>query len=777
MGSAPKKILWAVSCLFLVFTSPAYGQLGRGELCISVLDPDGRDLPSPAVLFSQASQFRQVAQTGAEIPCPFRSVPFGVYRLQIDRPGFASYSEIIELRSEIPIQRIVRLQLTPIQTEITVTDSATLLDTHRTGSMYYIGAEALRESASRAPGRAVLELVNTQPGWLLEANGVLHPRGSEYDTQYVIDGLPVTENRSPAFAPELDADEIQSMNVMTATYPAEYGRKLGGVIEVTTKADVRPGLHGKAVAGGGSFGSENGYISGQYGWGRNNAAVSLEGAHTERYLDPPVEENFTNRATHAGMSARWERDFSAKDRLQLSARRGATRFLVPNELVQEAARQRQDRNSEENSGQVAWTHVVSPRLLASIRGMVQDVSANLWSNPQSTPIQPGQQRGFRQGYANGSLSWHRGAHELKVGTDALFGSIDEAFSYRITNRRLFDRDTPRTFRFSGSAQDREQAAYLQDLYRIGNWTVSAGVRWDHYRLLVSDTAVSPRFGVSWFWPAAGIVFRASYDRAFQTPAIENLLLASSPAVAQLNDNALRLPVPPSRANFYQAGMAKAFWGKVRLEANYFRRNIRDFSDDDVLLNTGVSFPIAFASAQIAGAEAKLEIPAWGRFSGFLSYSNMTGFGRRPVTGGLFLGEESADLLRSRGQFPVSQDQRNSARARVRYALGPRVWTAAQAWYGSGLPVVENTDFNRVSGAYGPRILERVNLERGRVRPSFALDLSGGCELWKREKRSLRLQADLLNVTNRLNVINFAGLFSGTALAAPRSGTLRLQAEF
>jgi hypothetical protein len=34
-----------------------------------------------------------------------------------------------------------------------------------------------------------------------------------------------------------------------------------------------------------------------------------------------------------------------------------------------------------------------------------------------------------------------------------------------------------------------------------------------------------------------------------------------------------------------------------------------------------------------------------------------------------------------------------------------------------------------------------------------------------------------NVTNRLNVINFAGLFSGTAVAAPRSATVGLQIEF
>jgi len=48
---------------------------------------------------------------------------------------------------------------------------------------------------------------------------------------------------------------------------------------------------------------------------------------------------------------------------------------------------------------------------------------------------------------------------------------------------------------------------------------------------------------------------------------------------------------------------------------------------------------------------------------------------------------------------------------------------------------------------------------------------------KTSKRSVRLQADARNVTDRLTVINFAGLFSGTALAPPRSFAIRLRADF
>jgi hypothetical protein len=51
-------------------------------------------------------------------------------------------------------------------------------------------------------------------------------------------------NRSPAFAPALNADDVESMRVLTASYPAEYGRKMGGIVEVTTQKNVTTGLHG-----------------------------------------------------------------------------------------------------------------------------------------------------------------------------------------------------------------------------------------------------------------------------------------------------------------------------------------------------------------------------------------------------------------------------------------------------------------------------------------------------------------------------------------------------
>ena len=776
MGAAVKCNWWVV-LLVLLFAAAVRAQNDTGELRLTVTDPAGLAVPCSAELISNSNQYRRTFTTDPDGKVTAKRLPFGIYRLRIQQGGFAPSSELLEIRSAIPLEHRVTLAIASIETTVVVTDTGTLIDPHSTGANHRIGSEELRDRPAGQPGRSVVDMVSAQPGWILEANAVLHPRGSEYQTQYVVNGIPMTDNRSPSFAPEIEADDVQSMNVLTANFPAEYGRKLGGIIEVTTARDARQGLHGKVVASGGSFDTADGYAMTQYGWGRNTLSLSGDAARTDRFLDPPVEQNYTNQGTTSSFASHYERDLSDSDRLGVVFRREQSRFLVPNEQVQQDAGQRQDRDSYETLGQVSYQHIFSPVWLADFRGMVRDLSASLWSNPLATPILAAQDRGFREGYVKGTVSAHLGHHELKAGVESDFGSVREGFTYRIADPTMFDPNTPAQFGFSGRRQDREQALFVQDLLRLGNWTLSAGLRWDHYRLITDESAFSPRLGVAWYWKAADAVLHASYDRVFQTPAFENILLASSAAVAALNDNVLRLPVRPSLGNFYEAGFTKGLFQKLRIEANYFRRNMSNYADDDVLLNTGVSFPIAFRKADIHGVEVKLEVPRWGPVSGSVSYSNMLGVGYLPVTGGLFLGDNANTVLNSTNRFPVTQDQRNTVHSRVRYQIVPRAWVALGVSYGSGLPVEFDGTRGDAIAQYGQRIVDRLNLDRGRVRPSFSLDASAGVDLWKTDRHSLRVQGDVMNLTNRLNVINFAGLFSGTAIAAPRSFSLRLTTEF
>ncbi|MGC9951109.1 MAG: TonB-dependent receptor [Bryobacteraceae bacterium] len=755
-----------------------FAQAAIGELRITVKDPSGLPLQCRAEVVSQANQYVRSFDTNAEGQVVARRLPFGLYTIKVSRSGFAPASQLIDIRSAIPMDLTVVLGIGPVKTTVEVSSDATLVDPSDVSSANRIGNATLQDRLTAQPGRSLGELVNQEPGWLFEANGILHPRAEEYQTQYVVDGIPLTDNRSVAYAPDFDANSVQEMSVYTAGFPAEYGRKMGGVIEVETQRDTRQGFHGNAVLSGGSFDTAGAYFEGQYGWNKNTFTLSASGTSTDRYLDPPVLQNYTNHGTLEDFMAHYERDLSEKDRIGIVLRREQSRFLVPNEIVQEQAGQRQDRDNFESAAQFSYEHIFSSNVLGDFRAMVRDITAGFWSNDLSTPMIAGQDRGYHEEYVKGTISVHSGIHEFKTGFESDYASIQEALNYLITDPTQFDPDTPPSFNFYAHAADREQGAFAQDEIHWKNITLSGGLRFDHYDLLVNQVGWSPRVGGAIYWPWAKVVFRFAYDRIFQTPPFENLLVSSSPAVTSLSDQVLRLPVQPARGNYYQAGFGRGFFGKVKLNGNFFWRGYHNYPDDDLLLNTGVSFPITFALANIYGAEAKLDIPHWGPFSGYASYTNMRGNGYFPVTGGLFIGDDAAQAISATsGVFPVSQEQRNTVRARFRYDVNPRLWAAIGGTYDTGLPIDFDGTYAEAAQEYGQAILNRVNFSNYRPRPLFSLNASLGVVLRKSEKRPVRLQVDGTNLTNEINVIDFAGLFSGTAIGISRSVDARLQFQF
>jgi hypothetical protein len=771
------------AALFLFCALPLFAQSNRGELRLKVTDPSGLGVKTTVQILSEANHYRNSLATTDQGTLDIQRLPFGIYQLAITQRGFVPVSETVEIRSSIPTEHTIRLQLPSVNQSVTVSGASTLIDPDQAGSVSQIGSDAIENRLSSLPGRSLQDLVNSQPGWLYEGNAVLHPRGSEYQTQFVVDGIPLTDDRSPSFGPEIEADDVQSMSIYTAGIPAEYGRKMGGVIEVNTLQDSQVGFHGQAVLSGGSFDTAGAFAEGQYVWGKNTFGASASGDMTSHYLNPVVIQNYTNAGTVGDFSAHYQRDLTPKDRLSLIVRHELSRYELPNEQVQEAAGQLQTADNFETMGIISYQHTFSPNVVADLRGMVRDNANDFYSNPNSTPIEILQHNWFREGYFNGSVTISHGRHEIKAGVESDNIFLNENFNYNITDDTQYDPSTPLTFSFLAHRPDLEQSAYVQDMIRLGNWTINAGLRWDHYQLILNKQAVSPRFAISRYFPSADLVLHFSYDRVFQTPSFENMLLSSSTAAAGLDTISLQLPVRPSVGDYYEVGLTKVFWKKFKLDANYYRRLVNNYADDDQIDNTTISYPIAFEKAVIYGAEAKLELPPTHGFSGFLSYSYQVGNAWFPVTGGLFLGDDA--IIPSSGHLPDSQDQRNFVRGRVRYQFTPRLWIATGIQFDTGLPF----DFQCPEGEtiaecaageaqiYGQHVVNRLNLVRGRIHPAFQVNVSAGADIYKSERLKVTLQADGENLTNVVNVIDFGGLFSGNAIGPSRSYALRLRAAF
>ena len=774
------------TALFFLCALPLFCQSTSGELRLKVTDPSGLGVKTTVQITSEANQYRNTLSTNDQGELDVQRLPYGIYRLEVNQPGFAAVSQSVEIRFSLPIECKIQLKLPTVNQSVTVSAPNTLIDPDQPGSVTQVGSEAVQYRLTSVPGRSLQDLVNQQPGWLYEGNAVLHPRGSEYQTQFVVDGIPLTDNRSPSFGPEIEADDVESMSIYTAGFPAEYGRKMGGVVEVNTLQDSQAGFHGQVVLSGGSFDSAGGFARGQYSGGQNTLGFSASGSMSDHYLNPVVPENFSNTGTLGDFSVRYQRDLTPNDRLSFSVRHEIARYDIPNELVQQTAGQRQTADNIETMGIASYQHTFSPDVVASFRAMVRDNANDFSSNIDSTPIEIFQHNWFREAYFNGTVTAVRGRHQWKFGVESDNTFLNENFRYSITDPSQFDPGTPLTFSFLANRPDLEQSAFVQDLIRLGNWTINVGVRWDHYQLILNRQAVDPRFSISRYFSSADLVLHFSYDRVFQTPSFENILLSSSTAATMLNPISLQLPVKPSEGNYYELGLTKAFFGTLKLDANYFRRLVNNYADDDQINNTTISFPIAFRKAIIYGAEAKLYIVDWHRFSGFLSYSYMVGNAWNPVTGGLFLGTDA--VIPTTGHFPDSQDQRNTVRGRVRYQITPRFWIAGGIQYDTGLPFEFQCDpsltvqqcIDAPGGpleTYGQQVVNRINFARGRIYPSFQVNASAGADIYKSERLNIRIQADGQNLSNVLDVIDFGGLFSGNAIGPSRSFAIRLATNF
>jgi len=461
----------------LIFCAmPLSCQSNSGDLHLKVIDPFGAGVKATVHILSEANQYRAILQSGEQGDLEVQRLPYGNYRIDVEKPSFARFIETVQIRSSLPTERLMQLKVPTANQTVVVNSASTLIDPEQAGSVSQIGSEFLQKRLSSIPGRSLQDVVNSQPGWLYEGNAVLHPRGSEYQTQFVVDGIPLTDNRSPGFGPEIEADDLQSMSIYTAGIPAEYGRKMGGVIEVNTIQDTQSGLHGKVVLSGGSYSTAGAFTKGQYTWGRNTLSGSASGNRTDHYLNPVVVQNYSNTGTLGDWSGRYQRDLTANDRVSLTVRRELSRYDLPNEQLQQAAGQRQTADNIETMGIASYVHTVSSHALADFRGLVRDNTKDFNSNAESTPIEVFQNNRFREGYFRGTVTAVTGRHEWNVGVESDNTFLQENLNYSVTDPTQFNEGTPLTFAFRSQRPDVEQSAFVQDLVQMGQWTINAGLR-------------------------------------------------------------------------------------------------------------------------------------------------------------------------------------------------------------------------------------------------------------------------------------------------------------
>ncbi|MGA8367383.1 MAG: carboxypeptidase-like regulatory domain-containing protein, partial [Candidatus Acidiferrales bacterium] len=160
--------------IILFCAMPLFGQSNTGELRLKVIDPSGLGVKTTVQVVSEANQYQNALTTDDQGNLDVERLPFGVYQLDIHQPGFADVSQSVEIRSSIPAELSIKLQLAQATQKVTVTAANTLINPDQAGAVSQIGSATIQSQPGSLPGRSLQDLVNSQPGWLYEGNAVLH---------------------------------------------------------------------------------------------------------------------------------------------------------------------------------------------------------------------------------------------------------------------------------------------------------------------------------------------------------------------------------------------------------------------------------------------------------------------------------------------------------------------------------------------------------------------------------------------------------------------------
>ena len=166
------------------------------------------------------------------------------------------------------------------------------------------------------------------PGAVLGHDNLVHLKGNELSLHQCLDGVAFLDNPQHHFSPGYGTQAIESVNVITGGMPAEFGNRLGGVLDIVTKSG-RTFQGGSLSLGGSTIVGRSGAI--EYGTGGNKwDAYLFSSAFSDgRFLNPPQPREIHDLAYGSRSFLKIGYLASQKDRLSLAISAGGANLQLP----------------------------------------------------------------------------------------------------------------------------------------------------------------------------------------------------------------------------------------------------------------------------------------------------------------------------------------------------------------------------------------------------------------------------------------------------------------
>ena len=443
-------------CFAISLCAAAQSGGNSGSINGTVVDPTGAVVANATVeIHNPVSQYDRTTTTDSKGNFSFTNVPFNPYHMTAAAQGFATGVRDVEVRSVVPTDVKISLQVTGSKEIVTVEANASdLIENdptfHTDVDRNLFNKIPLESSTSELSSLVTL----ATPGIAADSNGLFHGLGDHAENSFSVDGQPITDQQSKVFSNQLPVDAVQSMEVVSGAPPAEFGGKTSIVIVATTRSGLGVTTpHGSVTGSYGTFGTSN--VAAELAYGGKNWGnfISANGLNTGRFLDPPEFTVLHDKGNEENLFDRVDYQFNNRDSMHVDFQYTRSWFQTPNTFDGENATPwtglygilpsvedygglgpngvavgPTDQRSKIGTFNIApsWTRVLNTHMVSTVGGWVRRDGYNYYGSdnpfadlgPPSLQRQTvGQDRSLLNAGMRATLSYVKGINNVKFGAD------------------------------------------------------------------------------------------------------------------------------------------------------------------------------------------------------------------------------------------------------------------------------------------------------------------------------------------------------------------------
>jgi outer membrane receptor protein involved in Fe transport len=764
---------WLAVCACLLVPCVAFAQNDAAIHGVIAAQADHSLLPNADIEISNRSGVAPLrAKSDNDGRFSFQRLIPGTYTLKVSREGFQQRDVELSLKPREVQNLTVELAVQGIAQSVDVEAQSTLAETYSPHSttLEKQTIEALPvDQRNNLPDMIAM----SAPGMIRSHDDFVHVRGHEIALNTFINGVSFWENPHTVLSTGFTPDIVETANVITGSFPAEYGNRFGGVVDVVTKSGLSMNNQGAVTIGAGTALRHNAAV--EWGGHTERAGVYLYSSAFEsaRFLSPPDPRAIhdTGRGMHNFLQ--FDFDVNPSDNIKFVLMGDGTNFQIPKTSQDDEIRPNAEA-SERTRGQSAvltWNHSFSKNTLLTTSAYQRWSSMRLF--PANDPLAAVAQNDRKLLTVGVKSDWTRffGRHTVKAGVDLVLLRPDEhlffygegyiAYSHLVGLPHVHLRGPNRgPITFADQQTGGQISGYVQDTVQVTrNLTLNAGLRYDDYNLATSATHFSPRLNVAYRLGGAGTVLHASYNHFFVPPAVENVLISSGGLTRYLQDLPEALPpLRPIVEDQVEVGVTQPFAHALRAGVSSYYRLSNNPVHTVLFPDSRIYAYANFDKGKSYGMEIKVDAPGVARLglTTYLNYALSRTYFWNPVTAGFV---DETHHLEESGRFLAPMDQTHTLNAGVTYHhRRSGLWGGMTFEYGSGTP----TEAEEEEGAApAPPVPLRVP-------GHFTQNLTVGVDLFRKRERSwIALQFNIENLTNNVYKISQESTFSPGEYFNPR----------